>query len=173
MELKQDYFELFGLPLEYEVDRAALAERFRRLQQQYHPDRFANASDQERRLSLQMASNLNEGNRILQDPVARARYLLELMGVDLGTDGQTIKDPSFLMEQMALREELEAAQQQQDPSEALEDFVDRMKQKIRQHGERFSVEWKDDTDQAHGTVKQMQFYYRLAHQAESMIDDLI
>ncbi len=94
MELSADYFELFGLPLSYEVDRDQLAQQYRELQQQYHPDRYASASDQERRLSLQMASRVNEGNRVLRDPVARARYLLEQMGVDLGTDSQTVRDPS-------------------------------------------------------------------------------
>lgn len=173
MELTADYFELFGMPLSYEVDRDQLAEAYRKLQQQYHPDRFANAPDQERRISLQMASRLNEGNRVLRDPVARARYLLEQMGVDLGTDSQTVRDPEFLMEQMELRETLEAAQQAADPIEALERFAEQMRGRISQHGDRFSQQWQDDTDAAWLTVQQMQFFYRLAHQAEAMVDDLI
>ena len=173
MELSADYFELFGLPLSYEVDRDQLAQQYRELQQQYHPDRYASASDQERRLSLQMASRVNEGNRVLRDPVARARYLLEQMGVDLGTDSQTVRDPEFLMEQMELRESLEAAQQATDPIAALENFAEQMRGRITQHGERFSQEWQDDTDAAWATVQQMQFFYRLAHQAEAMVDDLI
>jgi molecular chaperone HscB len=173
MELTTDYFELFGLPLSYEVDHARLSEEYRRLQQQYHPDRFANASEQERRISLQMASRLNEGNRVLRDPIARARYMLELIGVDLGTDNQTVRDPAFLMEQMELREALEEAQQGEDPIAALEDFAEQMQQRIAKHGVRFAEEWEDDTDAAHVTMQQMQFFYRLAHQAEAMVDDLI
>lgn len=173
MELTADYFELFGMPLTYEVDRNQLAEEYRKLQRQYHPDRFANASDQERRISLQMASRINEGNRVLQDPIARARYLLEQMGVDLGTDSQTVRDPEFLMEQMELRESLEDAQHAADPIAALETFSEQMWQRIARHGERFSEEWQDDTDAAWVTVQQMQFFYRLAHQAEAMVDRLI
>lgn len=173
MELTTDYFELFELPLEYEVDRTQLSEKYRTLQQQHHPDRFANGTDQERRISLQMASRINEGNRVLRDPIARARYLLELMGGDLGTDSETVRDPEFLMEQMELREALEAAQQGSDPSGALEAFAAQMEARIAKQGEQFSIEWKDDTDQARVIVQQMQFFYRLAHQAEAMIDDLI
>jgi molecular chaperone HscB len=120
-----------------------------------------------------MASRINEGNRVLRDPIARARYLLELMGVDLGTDSETVRDPEFLMEQMELREALEAAQQGSDPSGALEAFAAQMEARIAKQGEQFSIEWKDDTDQARVIVQQMQFFYRLAHQAEAMIDDLI
>ena len=173
MDLSSNYFELFGLPQKYEVDRTQLSEKYRMLQQQFHPDRFVNGSEQERRLSLQMASRINEGSRVLRDPIARARYLLELEGVDLGTDSQTLRDPEFLMEQMELREALEAAQQGSDPSGALEAFAAQMEARIAKQGEQFSIEWKDDTDQARVIVQQMQFFYRLAHQAEAMIDDLI
>ncbi len=173
MELTTDYFELFDLPISYQVDRANLAETYRKLQQQYHPDRYANASEQERRVSLQMASHINEGNRVLRDPIARARYMLELVGVDLGTDSQTVRDPEFLMEQMALREEMEAAQQAADPIAALENFAEQMQRRITTYGARFAKEWEDDTDAAWVTVQQMQFFYRLAHQSEAMVDDLI
>ncbi len=173
MSLTSNYFELFDLPLSYEVDKARLSEQYRTLQRQYHPDRFASATDQERRYALQMASHINEGNRVLRDPVARARYLLELNGVDLGTDSETLRDPEFLMEQMELRETLEAAQQAADPVSALEDFAQQMKQRIVEQGERFSQLWQEDTDAARIGVQQMQFFHRLASQSESIIDDLI
>lgn len=173
MELTTDYFELFELPLSYALDRDQLSERYRLLQRQYHPDRYANAPEQERRVSLQMASRINEGNRVLRDPIARARYMLELLGVDLGSGSQTVRDPEFLMEQMELREALEAAQQSSDPIAALEQFAEEMQARIAKQGVRFAEQWEDDTDAAFVTVQQMQFFYRLAHQAEAMVDDLI
>ena len=56
MELKQNHFELFKLPVAFEVDTQQLAERYRELQRTLHPDRYANASDRERRLSIQHAA---------------------------------------------------------------------------------------------------------------------
>ena len=173
MDLTTNYFELFGLPVGYEVEQGQLSSQYRLLQQQFHPDRFAHASEQERRLSLQMASRVNEGSHVLRDPIARARYLLELHGTDLGSDSETLRDPEFLMEQMELREELEMAQQSADAVTALEQFVEKMEAQIRQRGRQFSTLWQHAQDAAKSAVQQMQFFYRLAHQAESMIDELV
>ena len=71
-DFSKNYFELFGLPVGYIVDAKALAERYRELQRIVHPDRFANASDQERRLSVQGAALINEAYETLKDPIARS-----------------------------------------------------------------------------------------------------
>ena len=102
----QNHFELFGLPLSFEVDQQQLAERYRSLQRTVHPDRFANASDQERRLSVQRAAQINEALQTLKSPIQRARYMLELRGVEFDEQRDTAIDPLFLMEQMELREAL-------------------------------------------------------------------
>jgi molecular chaperone HscA len=102
-DLSHNHFELFGLKAGFEVDGETLALRYRDLQKETHPDRFANASEQERRLSVQLAAQINEAFRVLKSPLARARYLLELKGVVID-DTDTRMDPAFLMEQMELRE---------------------------------------------------------------------
>ena len=56
---------------------------YRELSLQLHPDRFAQADAQERRLSLEQTTALNEAYKTLKDPVRRAFYLLKLHGVDL------------------------------------------------------------------------------------------
>lgn len=173
MDLTANYYELFGLPVDYSVDRQQLSNSYRQLQQQFHPDRFANASEQERRLSLQMASRVNEGNRVLRDPIERARYLLEMSGVDLGTDGETLRDNQFLMEQIELREELEEVQQGTDPATGLEQFVEQMEKRISHQGGEFAQQWRESPQEARKTVQRMQFFHRLCHQAESLLDDLI
>ncbi|HXK57292.1 MAG TPA: hypothetical protein PLZ16_11665 [Gammaproteobacteria bacterium] len=53
LDFSKNYFELFGLPVGYIIDKVQLAERYRELQRVVHPDRFANASEQEKRLSMQ------------------------------------------------------------------------------------------------------------------------
>ena len=170
MDLTRHYFDLLGLPVDYSVDREKLSVNYRQLQQQFHPDRFVSAADQERRFSLQMASRINEGNRVLRDPIERAKYLLELQGGEMGTDGETLRDPQFLLEQMELRENLEEIQQD---IEGLERFVEQIEQQIRQQGERFSTQWQESPEQARTTVQQMQFFQRLIHQAELLLDELI
>ena len=44
MKLTTNYFELFGLPVSYSVNLDKLSQSYRKLQQQFHPDRFANAA---------------------------------------------------------------------------------------------------------------------------------
>ena len=93
------HFQRFDLPQSFDVDAALLDERYRDSQRAVHPDRFVNASDQERRLSMQQATLLNEGYRILKDPLRRGRYLLELQGYRFDDEHHTTSDTAFLMEQ--------------------------------------------------------------------------
>ena len=118
LDLSQNYFELFGLPERYAIDPAQLTERYRDLQRRLHPDRYAQASDQERRLAMQGATRVNEAHRTLKSPLARALYLLELRGLP-AEPGSASMSPAFLMEQMELREALAEARHQDNPYAAL------------------------------------------------------
>jgi molecular chaperone HscB len=105
----RNHFELFGLPPAYALDLDRLDRAYRDIQAQVHPDRFANSGDAERRASMQMTVQVNEAHRTLKSAVQRAKYLLELNGVDVGFETNTAMPPAFLMEQMELRERLEEA----------------------------------------------------------------
>ena len=50
----KNYFELFELPVQFEIDVADLNARYRKLQQQFHPDRYASGSDQEQRMAMEL-----------------------------------------------------------------------------------------------------------------------
>jgi len=118
-DLSSTHFELFGLPQAFEVDRELLDSRFRELQKAVHPDRFASASDQERRISMQQATRINEGYETLKDPLRRGRYLLELGGYEFNDQHHTTSAPEFLMEQMELREALGEVRSSPDPLDKL------------------------------------------------------
>ncbi len=116
MDLSRDYFELFQLPQVFDVETSLLAERYRALQQQVHPDRFAGATDQEQRLAMQYATYVNEAYATLRAPLARAIYMLDLAGRDIRENPAL--DPAFLMEQIELREDLEALEAKGQGTEA-------------------------------------------------------
>jgi len=106
------FFDVFGLPRAYGLDVPSLEKRYRERSLQVHPDRFANASPRERRLSLEHTTRLNDAYKTLRDPVRRAFYLLKLHGVDLDREDQGAQKDmplEFLEEVMALREDLDAA----------------------------------------------------------------
>ena len=108
------FFELFGLPAAFALDAERLEMAYREIQSRVHPDRFAHAGDAERRASLQWTTRVNEAFRTLRNPVARAKHLLELHGVDVAFETNTAMPPEFLMQQMELRESLEDAKQAKD-----------------------------------------------------------
>jgi molecular chaperone HscB len=110
----QNHFDLFGLAPAFRLDREALEKAYREIQARVHPDRFAHASDAERRASLQWTTRVNEAYRALRDPVQRAKHLLELAGVDVGFETNTQMPTDFLMQQLELREALEAAARRKD-----------------------------------------------------------
>jgi len=115
-EFSRNHFELFGLPVAYAVDTAVLERAYRDLQGRVHPDRFASASEAERRVAMQWATRANEAYRTLRNPIDRARYLLSLKGFDTGEESNTSMPPDFLMQQMEWRESVEDGRARQDPN---------------------------------------------------------
>jgi molecular chaperone HscB len=103
-DLNKNHYELLGLPVAYTVDAARLERGYRDLQTRVHPDKFAAATEAERRVAMQWATRANEAYRTLRDPLARARYVLHLKGFDTGEETNTAMPPDFLMQQMEWRE---------------------------------------------------------------------
>lgn len=118
-QLTQSHFELFALPERYVLDEAQLQERYRELQRATHPDKFASAGDQERRIAMQKAAQVNEAYEVLRDPVRRGFYLLELRGHIIEQEKSTTRDTGFLMRQMEFRESLDDVRNQPEPLQAL------------------------------------------------------
>ncbi|MBV8625731.1 MAG: Fe-S protein assembly co-chaperone HscB [Herbaspirillum sp.] len=110
----QNHYDLFQLPQRFAVDTKALEQAYHRVQGQAHPDKFAHASDAEKRVAMQWATRANEAYQTLKNPLKRARYLCELHGVDLQTESNTAMAPGFLMQQMEWRETLDEAKSGKD-----------------------------------------------------------
>lgn len=109
MNLQSDDFELFDLPRRFAQDREAIDTRWKALQREAHPDRFAAQGEAARRLAMQWSVRINEARQRLADPLRRAAYLCELAGVPVRAEDNTAMPADFLMQQMAWREALEEA----------------------------------------------------------------
>jgi molecular chaperone HscB len=112
MNLQDDDFTLFGLPRQFALDRAALDQRWRDLQSQVHPDRFAAEGAAAQRVAMQWAVRVNEAYRRLKEPLARSQYLCELLGAAINAENNTAMPAAFLMQQMSWREALDEARTQ-------------------------------------------------------------
>ncbi len=122
----QNHFELFHLPQRFAVDPAALDKAYREVQNQVHPDKFAGATDTEKRVAMQWATRANEAYQTLKNPFKRAAYLCELNGIDLQTESNTAMPREFLMQQMEWREMLEDAKAAADL-----DALDKLDRELR------------------------------------------
>ncbi len=176
LDFSKNYFELFGLPVDYVVDTDHLSTHYRELQKAVHPDRFANSTEQERRLSMQGAVHINEAYETLKDPIRRARYLLGLKGVDMGNGQETTRDTLFLMEQMELRETLEEASGKPDPYAVIADFMADVEQRIDALVDEMAAQFKGATPEqleaAKDNLLKMQFLKKLSNDAESLEAEL-
>src|SRR5215216_5105365 len=122
MKLDSDDFELFDVPRRFEQDRAVLDARWRALQAEVHPDRFAAEGAASQRVAMQWAVRVNEAYQRLKDPVRRAAYLCELSGAPIHSESNTSMPAGFLTQQLTWREALEEAMSLSDV-EALADAV--------------------------------------------------
>lgn len=172
LDLSKNYFELFGLPVDYVIDNNSLREHYRELQRVVHPDRYASASDQEKRLALQGAAYVNEAFETLTDPMLRAQYLLKLHGIEMNPGEETTRDTAFLMEQLELREELSEIRSQPDPLAAASAFMDRVNTMLNETISRMAVDFetpnREQLEEVRETVRKMQFLNKLRAEAESV-----
>ena len=169
-----NHFELFGLPLQFQLDGSLLASQFRDLQRQFHPDNFATASERDRLLAVQKASQINDAYQVLKNPISRAEHLLVQNGVDIRGEQQTMQDPMFLMEQMELREELEDIADSSDPEDALFAFEGKVSKMYKQQlsaiqQELDSEAWLEAADR----VRKLKFIAKLKNEIELVEDRLI
>lgn len=179
MVQQQTHFELFDLPVSFELELQDLSQRYRELQRVVHPDNFANASDRERRLSVEKAAVINEAYQVLKSPLRRARYMLELQSVSFDDEKDMAMDTAFLMEQIELREALDEVGTKPDPLSALNDIMADIKKRLAA----ILAELKDGlavtelTDDKKQQLKQLvhktQFLNKLQQEAEYQEENLL
>lgn len=109
LSLQVDDFELFGLSRRFAQDRAVLDERWKQLQREAHPDKFAAQGAAAQRVAMQWSVRINEAYQRLKDPLSRATYLCELHGHDIQAESNTAMPAAFLVQQMRWREALDEA----------------------------------------------------------------
>ena len=173
MQPSRNYFELFGLPLSYRVDPALLAERYRQAQKAVHPDRHAGGSAAEQRAAMQMATLVNTAHLTLKDSLARAIYMLQLRQVALQENPEL--PPAFLMEQIEVREELEAIAEGAEGAgpERLYAFRDRLGRRRKALEERFAhAIAAESPEEAEALVYELQFVHKLAQEASALEERL-
>ena len=174
----RNYFELFEFEVQFHIDPDELADRYQKLQSTFHPDRFIDANDQDKRLVMQATTFINEAYKTLREQASRARYLLELQDVPFSIEQDTTKDMEFLMAQMSLREQIDEVDSQDDPLECLDGLARKSKKEKAQLIEQYQIDFNaQQWDAAKEIVLKLQFFTRLQQQInqkqEALEDQLL
>ena len=170
MNLQDTDFALFGLSQRFAQQRSEIDARWKELQRQAHPDRFAAQGAAAQRIAMQWSVRINEAYRRLKDPMARAAYLCELRGAPIQAEDNTAMPADFLMEQMEWRESLDDSA---DPSalDALQARLDRARAE-RLRAIEAALDEHDDAAAAAAQVRALMFIERFAHDVEARFEQL-
>ena len=168
MNLQSNDFELFGVKQQFAQQRAALDVRWKELQREAHPDRFAAQGEAAQRVAMQWSVRINEAYQRLKDPLKRAAYLCELAGASINAHSNTAMPTAFLMQQMQWREELDEAHDD-NALNALRENVDAAQRDLlAQCEQRLDVE--RDYPAAVQSVRALMFIEKFAHDLDLAFD---
>jgi molecular chaperone HscB len=161
------FFELFELEESFDIDIAAIRERYRELQNQTHPDRFSSADEAERMQAVQQNSLVNEAYDTLKSPLKRAGYLLGLRGIDTEQASQNDLGMDLLMEQMQLREKLAELPAGESALAELDKMKQDVKERLQGSHTTFAKHFgESDLQAAKKTFFEMQFLQKLHFEIE-------
>ncbi len=172
MTEQKSHFALFNLEPQFAVPLDQLEASYHALATQVHPDRYAHAGEAAMTHALLLSTHANEAYRTLKKPVARARHLLSLRGIEVN-DRHTAVTPEFLMAQMEWREALQDAQAAHDMNalQQLERFVtNQMRVLISRLQAQLDTEQNNQA--AIETMQQLMFVEKLAHDIDDVIVQL-
>ena len=170
----QSHFALFALPATFALESQQLDASYRAAVAQYHPDRFATATDADRRLSLQATTHINEAYQTLKSGIARGRYLLKLADVDTQEETNTAMPMDFLMAQMEWREQISDAKSSQN-LEALENLANEMQAEIQALESKLGVQIdaQQDYSNAAVSVRKLRFMEKLEQEIGDAIESIM
>ena len=170
MNLQSTDFELFGVLEQFAQDRDTLDARWKELQREAHPDKFAAQGAAAQRVALQWSVRINEAYQRLKDPVKRAAYLCELRGVPVNAENNTAMPTDFLIQQMELREALEEARTTEDTDKISQKSAQNMREQLLKVEQ--LLDFNKDTAQAAQAVRALMFIQRFMQDVDARYEHL-
>jgi molecular chaperone HscB len=170
LTLASSDFELFGLPVCFQIDTALLDRQWKQLQRQVHPDQFVSQSAADKRLAMQWSVRVNEAYQRLKNPLRRAAYLCEINGAPIRAEDNTAMPHTFLMQQMQWREELDEAPDGVSIEALQHQMIDEKKKLLQQCAQ--DIDLHADWINASHTVRALMFIERFEQDLDSRLDRL-
>ena len=170
MNLQSNDFELFDVPMRFAQNAAVLDARWKELQREAHPDKFAAQGGAAQRLAMQWSVRINEAYQRLKDPLKRATYLCEMHGAPIEAETNTAMPADFLMQQMEWREALDDAATLQN----IEEISLQLNKNVREQLSKLEqlIDGQRDFAAASRQVRSLMFTERFASGIDARIDRL-
>lgn len=136
--LNLNYFEIFDIEVEISINIDQLNKKYFSLQSKFHPDKFADSSNLEKSMATRISTYINDGYNTLSDFVSRVDYILRINDFIID-DNQTLKNSSFLSEQMIISDKIseaqpnEYAQIKNEITEKIKLLIPKMKNNLSNH----------------------------------------
>jgi molecular chaperone HscB len=170
VNLQDNDFVLFGLPERFAQDRTQIDARWKELQREAHPDRFAAQGPAAQRVAMQWSVRINEAYQRLKDPLKRAALVCELRGAPIDAERNTAMPRNFLIEQMEWREALDEARDARQ-LDAVAERLGGARKRIVADIERL-LDRDGDAPAAAQQVRALMFIERFAHDVELRFEQL-
>ena len=109
-----NFFELYDLPVQFNMDPSALKRKFIAMSKQSHPDLHTLSSEANQLEMLEKSTNNNTAYNTLKDDQKRTKYILQLHN-KIEDEEQYNMPATFLMEMMDVNEAIMELQMDVDP----------------------------------------------------------
>jgi len=170
VNLQSNDFELFGLAQKFRQDRTAIDTRWKELQREAHPDKFAAQGSTAQRVAMQWSVRINQAYQRLKDPLNRAIYLCELNGVPVNAENNTAMPGTFLMQQMEWREALDEAETAENIDEIALQSNEYMREQLLKIEQ--AIDDQRDFKLAVEQVRSLMFVERFTSELDARLDQL-
>ena len=170
VNLQATDFELFEIPAQFSQDRSVLNAKWKDLQREAHPDKFAVQGAAAQRIAMQWSVRLNEAYNRLKDPLKRATYLCELNGAPIEAHTNTAMPPAFMMMQIEWREALEDAETTKELEEIELQTANYKREQLSKIEQ--LIDEKRDYAAAANEVRALMFVARFVGEIEARLDKI-
>lgn len=152
------YFELFDIPVQLKVDTTTLSKTFFELSRKYHPDFFANDTDEKQAEVLEKSAQLNKAWKTFQNTDATIKYVL-MEKEFLEEEEKYELPPAFLMEVMDINEQIMDAEDAAATKD-LDQIITDLQTEIYEPVAKIVEDYKEGTTTKEELLQVKEYYYK-------------